>query len=217
MTKARIPAIILFASLIAWFLPYPGYCQQESQTERTLIYFYSPVCKKCQELKAALLPRLQKDFKGRLRIELRDISRMEDYALLLRLEEKYSPKLDNSVPLFFFEGHFLSSKDLYRQLNSLLAMPQLSRVQEEGQPEGIVYRFLALEPLTVASAGLIDGINPCAFTVIIFFMSFLAIQGYRRRELLAIGLTFIFAVFLTYILIGLGFFGFLYQIGRAHV
>ncbi|MCM8781405.1 MAG: hypothetical protein NC908_05735, partial [Candidatus Omnitrophica bacterium] len=63
---------------------------------------------------------------------------------------------------------------------------------------------------TVVSAGLVDGINPCAFTAIVFFISFLAVQGYRRRHLLAIGLSFILAVFITYILIGLGLFRFLY-------
>jgi len=210
--KARIAVISLIVLMTGWLLSHFGYCQQEASLERRLIFFYSPTCKKCQELKNNFLPRLEKDFKGRFKIEQRDITRMEDYALLLRLEEKYSPKLDNSVPLFFFEGHFLSSKDLYRQLNRLLAIPQFGRAEEKVGLEGIVYRFRALEPMTIISAGLIDGINPCAFTVIIFFMSFLALQGYRRRELLAIGLAFIFAVFLTYILIGVGLFGFLYRL-----
>ncbi len=64
----------------------------------------------------------------------------------------------------------------------------------------------------MVSAGLIDGINPCAFTVIVFFISFLTLQGYRKKELILIGLFFIFTVFLTYLLIGLGLFGFLYRL-----
>jgi cytochrome c biogenesis protein CcdA len=70
----------------------------------------------------------------------------------------------------------------------------------------------SFKPLAVVGAGLVDGINPCAFTVIVFFVSFLALQGYRKRELFAIGLTFILAVFITYLLIGLGLFNFLYRI-----
>jgi hypothetical protein len=38
------------------------------------------------------------------------------------------------------------------------------------------------------------------------------LQGYRRREVLLIGLTFIAAVFLTYLFIGLGIFNFLYSL-----
>jgi cytochrome c biogenesis protein CcdA len=64
----------------------------------------------------------------------------------------------------------------------------------------------------LVSAGLIDGINPCAFTVIVFFISFLALQGYRKRELVVIGLSFISAVFLTYLLIGLGIATFFYSL-----
>jgi hypothetical protein len=45
----------------------------------------------------------------------------------------------------------------------------------------------------------------------VFFISFLTLQGYRKKELLVIGLTFILTVFLTYILVGIGIFGFLYR------
>jgi cytochrome c biogenesis protein CcdA len=76
----------------------------------------------------------------------------------------------------------------------------------------LIAHFKTFTPLVIVSAGLIDGINPCAFTVIVFFISFLALQGYKRRDLVFIGLTFIFAVFLTYTLIGIGLFGFLYRL-----
>ncbi|MCM8781940.1 MAG: hypothetical protein NC828_02680, partial [Candidatus Omnitrophica bacterium] len=69
----------------------------------------------------------------------------------------------------------------------------------------------------IISAGLIDGINPCAFTVIVFFISFLYLQGYRRRELELIGLSFILAVFLTYLFIGLGIFRFLYVLRHFYL
>lgn len=71
-----------------------------------------------------------------------------------------------------------------------------------------VERFLSFGLLTVLGAGLIDGINPCAFTVLVFFISFLNFVGYRRRELLVLGGVFIFSVFLTYVLIGIGLFKF---------
>ena len=69
-----------------------------------------------------------------------------------------------------------------------------------------VSRFLSFGLFTVLGAGLIDGINPCAFTVLIFFISFLNFVGYRKKELIVLGTVFILSVFLTYILIGLGLF-----------
>ncbi|MFA5114859.1 MAG: DUF1573 domain-containing protein [Candidatus Omnitrophota bacterium] len=211
MKNRSLTAIIFFLILACGF-PGRGYSQGYETPKRTLIYFYSPACKKCHELKSRLLPQIREDFKDRLDIQMRDITRMDDYTLLLRLEEKYHPKLDNSVPLFFFEDRFLTPEGIQVELTSLLATPKAAAPEEKAGRERIFYRFFALTPATVAGAGLIDGINPCAFTVIIFFMSFLAMQGYRRRELLAIGLAFILAVFATYILIGMGLFSFLYRL-----
>ncbi len=71
----------------------------------------------------------------------------------------------------------------------------------------LIKRFMSFSPFFIASAGLIDGVNPCAFTVIVFFMSFLFFVGYSRKEIFIVGSSFIFAVFLTYLLIGLGILG----------
>jgi len=57
----------------------------------------------------------------------------------------------------------------------------------------------------VIAAGLLDGINPCAFTTLIFLVSALAVAGKRRREVLILGLFYTASVFITYYLIGLGF------------
>jgi len=73
----------------------------------------------------------------------------------------------------------------------------------------ILSRFESFSVYTVLSAGLLDGVNPCAFTTIVFFISFLAFVGYRRREMFFAGLSFTAAVFITYLFIGLGIFRFL--------
>lgn len=77
------------------------------------------------------------------------------------------------------------------------------------QSQAVISRFLSFGVLTVMGAGLIDGFNPCAFTVLVFFISFLTFAGYKKRELSILGITFILAVFAAYILIGLGLFKFI--------
>ena len=74
----------------------------------------------------------------------------------------------------------------------------------EAGSSSIVGRFRAMGPLAVVLAALIDGINPCAFATIIFFVSYLAITRRQRGALLAIGLAFTAGVFVAYSLIGLG-------------
>jgi cytochrome c biogenesis protein CcdA len=59
-------------------------------------------------------------------------------------------------------------------------------------------------PLIIVSA-LIDGINPCAFSVLIFLLLTIMALG-SRKKVLIVGTTFILAVFTFYFLSGLGIF-----------
>jgi cytochrome c biogenesis protein CcdA len=66
--------------------------------------------------------------------------------------------------------------------------------------------FENLSWLTIAFAGLIDGLNPCAFATLIFFVSYLSISQRRGREILYCGIAFTAGVFLAYLVVGLGFY-----------
>lgn len=68
----------------------------------------------------------------------------------------------------------------------------------------IVERFRQMGPAALVVAALLDGINPCAFATILFFVSYLAVSRRPRQQLLLVGLTFTAGVFLTYLLVGLG-------------
>ncbi|MEW6407614.1 MAG: cytochrome c biogenesis protein CcdA [Patescibacteria group bacterium] len=59
---------------------------------------------------------------------------------------------------------------------------------------------------TVALAGLLDGINPCAFAVMIFFIAFLFTLRRTFKNILFLGLVYIAVIYLTYLGIGFGIF-----------
>ncbi len=69
---------------------------------------------------------------------------------------------------------------------------------------GLVARFRSYGAWGVAAAGLLDGINPCALAVLVFFISYLAFVGRRKWEILAVGAAYTLADFLVYFLIGIG-------------
>jgi cytochrome c biogenesis protein CcdA len=165
------------------------------------------------EVKKVIMPAIEKEFKDEIKIEYRDISEMENYKLLLSLQEKYKAKIRNVWPVFYFEGNFLNGEgNVENNLKQLLA-GSVHAVGDQGLPKiDLIAFFKTFTPLAVIGAGLIDGINPCAFTVIVFFISYLALQMYKKKELIVIGLSFIFTVFLTYILMGLGLLEFLYRL-----
>ena len=68
----------------------------------------------------------------------------------------------------------------------------------------------------IVAAGLVDGINPCAFAVIVFFISFLSVYKYSKKEIILVGSAYCGAVFIAYILIGLGLFNFLYKMSSFY-
>lgn len=205
-------AFFILICLVALFGPAYGKDEQMSLPKLTI--FYSPACHRCVEVKAGIMPYIEKEFRVRVEIEYLDIGLLDNYKLMLGLMEKYGQNIDRGVPLFYMNGAFLSAKDLTREKLEGFIFESLGRYYKE---EGfvaidLISYFKGFAPLAVTGAGLIDGINPCAFTVIVFFISFLAVQGYKKRELLGIGFSFIFAVFVTYLLLGLGIFNFLYRL-----
>lgn len=160
------------------------------------------------------MPDIERQYRNSILVEYRDISDIENYKFLLSLREKYNAQMAIKIPVFFFKGKLLNAReniveDLRRLLERSLMNPH--HKVEVSSIDLIAY-FKDFTPLAILTAGLLDGINPCAFTVIIFFISFLTLQGYRKRDMIVIGTGFIFAVFLTYLLIGLGLFNFLYQL-----
>ena len=61
-----------------------------------------------------------------------------------------------------------------------------------------------LNAAVIAAAGFVDGINPCAFAILVFLVSYLRFAGKDRRQILSTGLAFAGGVFATYVAAGFG-------------
>jgi cytochrome c biogenesis protein CcdA len=177
-----------------------------------LTMFYSPSCYHCIQARQEVMPKIEAEFKDKVVFEYLDISQEANYRLLLGLLQADTAGTKFQIPLFYMGTKFLAAKgELYDNLRVFIAANLKSSSVTGFNTVDLVAHFKSFVPAAVVFAGLGDGINPCAFTVIIFFISFLALQGYRKQQVAFIGLAFIFAVFLTYLGIGLGIFNFLYR------
>ncbi|MCX5708811.1 MAG: hypothetical protein NTY14_07600 [Candidatus Omnitrophica bacterium] len=180
-----------------------------------LDYFFAPTCHACHEVREKIISQIEAKYKDKLAINFRDISSVDNYKMLLALKQKYGLANNGSVPCVHFAGKMLiGSKEIAKNLEALIKNePATGSFQKSQNPNvDLVKSFLSFTPVTIISVGLVDGINPCAFTVIVFFISFLALQGYKKSDLVVIGFFFIFAVFLTYLLIGLGILSFFFSL-----
>jgi hypothetical protein len=92
-----------------------------------------------------------------------------------------------------------------------LPSPSLAPTPEEAKKaeETIVERFRSLGIFAILAAGLVEGLNPCAFATLIFFISYLTMVGRRRKEILWVGMGFTGTGFLTHLLLGLGILSFI--------
>ena len=63
--------------------------------------------------------------------------------------------------------------------------------------------------IAIFISGLLDGINPCAFTVIILLLSYMTLNFRKKSEILIAGIFYVITVFITYFLVGLGLFEFI--------
>jgi len=177
-----------------------------------LAYFEKAGCQECARTTYDL--RYVQDQYPQLVVESFSMEDDESKALNEWLSEKYGVPEEKrlSTPMVFVGDDVLIGTEA--TLNNLLAAvgkysaTGAERSWEDFDPEAagqsLVARFKSLGLLTVLGAGLIDGLNPCAFATLVFFVSYLAFTGRRGRDILLVGLAFALGVFLTYLLVGLG-------------
>jgi cytochrome c biogenesis protein CcdA len=72
-----------------------------------------------------------------------------------------------------------------------------------------------LIPLVITT-GLLDGLSPCVIAILIFFIAFLVSLQRAFKNILFLGLVYIFVVFLTYLSVGVGLFSGIMLFGQHH-
>lgn len=182
-----------------------------------LAYFYQPGCQECDRVQLDL-NHLQLQYP---QLVVHDFDVAEQAALCEWLGERAGVPEEKrlTAPVIFVGDEVLVGDDLHaRGLEALIARHADSGAEPawEGWESlrgeataGIVERFRAFSLPTVLVAGLVDGLNPCAFATLVFFISYLAFTGREGREVLAAGTAFALGVFLTYLGVGVGLLKFL--------
>lgn len=88
--------------------------------------------------------------------------------------------------------------------------------KDELEPVEVLWTKEQWLPLIVTT-GLLDGINPCAFAVLLFFIAFLFTMKRTRADIAKVGVVYITMIYLTYLGIGLGLLQALVFTGAPHL
>lgn len=138
-----------------------------------------------------------------------DTADKKNFNYMLSVVEKIKKDKDYKTPLVVINNEIYTPQEL-DNLDRIIQENILRQLL--GERNVMVEKLKKFSLPAVLTAGLLDGINPCAFTVIVFFISFLTLAGYRKREMVYVGFSFILAVFIAYFLIGLGIFAAFYKL-----
>ncbi len=100
----------------------------------------------------------------------------------------------------------LKSMQNYSQEERETKLKEIEELEEDVS-QRLKDRYEQFSVLVVLGAGLIDGINPCAFVVLIFLVSYLYYVGRGRNEILIAGFFFAIGIFGAYLAMGTGLLG----------
>lgn len=183
-------------------------------------FFYSSNCNDCFGILNETIPAIRQKYLEQIRIEIFDIGIEENYLKLLLFEKQFGVAENESIVVFIGDTAYLAGGkrikgDIDSAIkNALISQGEIKPVAVKQDRALLVEKFNSFGISGIVIAGFLDGINPCAFTIILFLISFLSFAGKSRRQVLLASVFFIAAVFLAYFLIGAGVFGVLQKLGE---
>ena len=187
--------------------------QKKPETVK-LVYFTKKGCQDCKKVNRFL--GIIKSSFPELEIETFDIKKLKS----MRLNEAYCEKFN--VPakyrlvaptVFTGAGYLVKNEVDFDKLGKLVADSSgisladwyvVEDKELEKSERRISSRYHKIKTGVILLAGLFDGINPCAFATIIFFISYMLISRKEKKEIIQVSGAFIVGVFIAYYLMGLG-------------
>jgi len=175
-------------------------------------YFFERGCADCERVDREILPDLRQRYEGLYELRRWDLAVEEDYLRLLDYLERLNVE-DNAHVYMVIDGRRVLSgaADMARDL-TLVLDEHLSAGTSASLPASPVRpdrdlveaRFQRFTLAGIVAGGIVDGVNPCAISTLVFLISVLSMAHVRGRHLLLVGLAFCLASFLTYTAIGFG-------------
>jgi len=197
----------------------PGLFAQENE-KVDFVLFVSPTCVHCNKLKREYWPVLKEKYKDTVNFIEYDITVPGNNLIFADTAHAYGEKQLGfpaaAVGSTYMKGYpaeiGIYAEAAIEKAQLLQEKTTLVLSSQEDKEAAAKADFQKITFWAIIGAGLVDGINPCAFAVIVFFISFLTVYKYTRREIILVGTSYCVAVFLAYFLLGLGAFKFLYAL-----
>lgn len=176
-----------------------------------LAYFYQTGCKECARSEVDL-EYLKNKYTNLI---VTEFNIYDQAGLANWMAERVGRADELHTPAVFIGDHAWIGEG---EIRPQTIEPVLQTLETSGSPafwreynpeeggQSLMDKFQKMGWVAVLLAGLVDGLNPCAFATIIFFVSYLTISGKKGKQILLTGASFTVGVFLAYLIVGLGFY-----------
>lgn len=164
---------------------------------KTVMYFYGSTCPACKEA-APVMERLIAKGVPVEKYEVYD-NRENANRMIMSFKMYGVPESEWAVPVAFYSGQMYMGIPRILQLEK-----ELAEAAESGGAGMIGTGPDTMGMAGIMGAALADSVNPCAILVLVILLSFISLYHESRRRLIISAASFIFSVFVTYVLVGIG-------------
>ena len=217
MRRVLILALVLLLVPLAY--------AHESEESICISYFYGDGCPNCAKVKP-YLDAVEEEYGEQIHITRYEIyHNLKNYQLYNKYCDLQEIELENrGVPLVaigtdFYVGSTSIKENLVSKIDEMIESGDRTcslgddmvchngDINQSSDTDSIIpgLQNKITLPL-VLGAGLVDGINPCAFAVLLFLLMFLLEVSNSKKRMIKAGSAYVIAVYITYFLAGIGIF-----------
>lgn len=208
-TKTKMKPItkIMFQMMLLFLLMLP------LATAADLYFFYSPGCLFCAK-EELFLTEMQDKYPE---LNVSSFNIRENNELLQNLAKVYSTEISH-VPITFINDKSIigfseeTGKKIEGEIQNCIKNSCDSPLKKLSEAQSTLQKLTI--PAVIAAA-IVDSINPCEFAVLIILLTTILASGSRKKALFA-GLAFTLAVYISYLLMGIGLYSALKMSGVTH-
>lgn len=203
---ARISKLLLLGLIGTWLVALTPIAN--AQGDKDILFFYGQGCPHCAKVEDYFN---KQDAYDNYPIAKKEIYNSPDNAAEFNqiMDNLDVPLTKRGVPTIVMGTYYMIGEEEIQKNFMTAANVYLGRVDTEKESveskSDETKKSNDINIFVVIGASLVDAINPCAFAVLIILLTSILMTGKPRRAALA-GIAFSASIFISYLLMGLGFY-----------
>jgi hypothetical protein len=216
-TLLQLMKYAVFLQILTLFIPWTLAALEAPPSQQVQIdFFYEEGCEECERVKQEVIPSLEAACSGQYDLHYRSTGVVSNYVLLVKYMDASGTNRNAHVYMVIDERVVLAGfEEIAEQLLPRVTDRLVQGAERTTPPPPLPaapadetamlsQRAQSFTMAGVALAGLVDGINPCAISTLVFLISVLTMAKARGAHVLRVGIAFCLASFITYTAIGFG-------------